>query len=134
MPAQTQPSSKATDPTTSSNQAEGDYSRKDQNKTPPVETKESSPGTAPAEVETKSEPTAKSSDVETDKPQFDWIVDVFGPVTRFAGITLILGAFLWFLELPSVLKKEQWSERTIVAFAVVFTYCAVALMGARVCC
>lgn len=58
-----------------------------------------------------------------------WESEVWAPVVRLAAIALILGALLWWLELKSVLPKAVWSERTIVALAIIFTFCAAALMN-----
>lgn len=59
-----------------------------------------------------------------------WVPDVWAPIARLAGIALIFGLLIRCLDLPAVLRPESWSERTILAFAVIFTYCAAALMGA----
>ena len=80
----------------------------------------------------KSETSATGSGSPTNSPVlFNWDADVWAPLVRLAGIAVILGALIWFLDLPSVLRPELWSERTIVAFAIIFTYCAAALMGAN---
>lgn len=49
-------------------------------------------------------------------------------MVRFACIALILGALIGFLDLKSVLPGS-WSERTIIAFTVVLTFCAILLLG-----
>jgi hypothetical protein len=76
----------------------------------------------------KAEPTPAA----TPQSKFtSWEADVWAPIIRLAAIVFILGALIWFLDLPSVMRAEAWSERTIMAFAIVFTYCAAALMGAN---
>lgn len=73
------------------------------------------------------------------KPEYkDWQTDVLMPVIRdvspplirFAVIVLLFGLLFYFMDLKSVMRRDVWSERTIVAFAIIFTYCAAALMGA----
>jgi hypothetical protein len=45
----------------------------------------------------------------------------FKPVIQFGLIAAIGGAFIWFMNLPSVI--HAWEERTVVAIAIVLTYC-----------
>jgi hypothetical protein len=70
------------------------------------------------------------TEVKKDSAAFAWDSNVWAPLVRLAGIVAIFGVLLWFLDLPSVLRSESWSERTILALAIIFTYCAAMLMGA----
>ncbi len=72
---------------------------------------------------------APSESSTEEAPWRGWEREVWAPVVRLAAIAVILGALLWWLELKSVLPKNVWSERTIVALAIVFTFCAAALMN-----
>ncbi len=75
-------------------------------------------------------PAGAPSESSTEQaPWRGWEREVWAPVVRLASIAVILGALLWWLELKSVLPKNVWSERTIVALAIVFTFCAAALMN-----
>jgi hypothetical protein len=85
------------------------------------ETQNTSPGKSSKQTETK--------ESESDAVSY-WDENVWIPLIRFGGMAVIIGALMWVLNLPSVLGKEVWTERTIIAFAIVFTYCASALMGA----
>jgi hypothetical protein len=45
------------------------------------------------------------------------------------GVVGVLWLLLRWIDLPSLLQKEAWSERTILALTVVFTFCAAALIS-----
>lgn len=60
---------------------------------------------------------------------FNWNADVFGPLARLLGIVVVLGLFLWWLELPTLLKRDAWTDRTVIAFIIIFTFCASALIN-----
>ncbi len=62
-------------------------------------------------------------------PNFSWSANVLGPVARFAGIMFVLGILIVSLNLRSVLKARAWSERTIIALAIVVTFCAAVFLG-----
>jgi len=89
----------------------------------PEKTKADESKPEPKKAEPAPAPSAQSKFIS-------WEADVWAPIIRLAAIVFILGALIWFLDLPSVMRAEAWSERTIMAFAIVFTYCAAALMGA----
>jgi len=90
----------------------------------PEKTKADESKPEPKKAEPAPAPSAQSKFIS-------WEADVWAPIIRLAAIVFILGALIWFLDLPSVMRAEAWSERTIMAFAIVFTYCAAALMGAN---
>ncbi|HQR16171.1 MAG TPA: hypothetical protein PKW52_13360 [Nitrospira sp.] len=73
------------------------------------------------------------ADVKTGgaRPTADWEVDVLMPVVRLAAVLGILLIFLLMLKLPEVLRRQAWTEKTVLAFSVVFTFCTAALMGAN---
>lgn len=59
-----------------------------------------------------------------------WLdVKLWAPIFRLVAVVLLLMFFFSKMNLPLYLKKDSWSERTILAFAIVFTFCASALMG-----
>jgi hypothetical protein len=58
-----------------------------------------------------------------------WDVEVFAPLLRFGIMVGVLWLLLSWIDLPSLLQKEAWSERTILALTVVFTFCAATLIS-----
>lgn len=72
--------------------------------------------------------TPKTKDAEQNVA-FNWTADVFGPLTRLLGIVVVLGLFLWWLELPTLLKRDAWTDQTVIAFIIIFTFCVSALIN-----
>ncbi len=62
---------------------------------------------------------------------FSWGQTVLAPLARFAGIALILYLVILGLNLKNILLPGAWSERTIIALAIVLTFCAVLLLDVR---
>ena len=55
--------------------------------------------------------------------------EVVWPIARLLGIGGILLLVVLKLDLTSVLRKDQWSERAIVALAIVLTFCGAVLLS-----
>lgn len=55
--------------------------------------------------------------------------EVLWPILRLLGIAGILLFAVLKLDFTSVLKGEQWSERTILALAIVLTFCGAVLLS-----
>lgn len=50
------------------------------------------------------------------------------PVVKLAAVVDVIGVALTFMDLPSVIRQQDWNERTVLAFSIVFTFCAVVML------
>lgn len=86
------------------------------------------PATPPSEsAATPANTSQPSAQDAADKP-FDWQADVLGPLARFGGVVLVLVLLIWWMGLPNLLKGEFWTDRTVLALIVMFSFCTAALM------
>ena len=78
---------------------------------------------------------APTEGIEPSKSSVDivglMIRDVIIPVLRLGLALAVLLIFVIKLELPAILRRQVWTEKTVLAFSIVFTFCAAALMGAE---
>ena len=53
-----------------------------------------------------------------------WNSLVLFPLIRLFGIAAIIGLLLWFIDLPKFMDRQAWTDRTIVALILVFSFAA----------
>jgi len=53
-----------------------------------------------------------------------WNSQVWFPLIRLFGIAAIIGLLLWFIDLPKFMDRQAWTDRTIVALILVFSFAA----------
>jgi len=58
-----------------------------------------------------------------------WTSDLFFPLLRLLGVAIILGALLWWIDLPGLMKGETWTDRTVIALIIIFAFAAASLMN-----
>jgi len=70
--------------------------------------------------------TTESSTTSTSTPTTpaDWKTEILFPLLRLLGIAVILGALLWWIDLPELMKGETWTDRTVIALIIIFSFAA----------
>jgi Na+/H+ antiporter NhaB len=58
-----------------------------------------------------------------------WASEVWFPVIRLFGIAVIIGLLLWFIDLPAFLKGDAWTDRTVIALILVFSFAAATMIN-----
>jgi hypothetical protein len=84
------------------------------------------------EQATRQKVEAALADAKKQQPATQWLgweIEIVAPLLRFGIMVGVLWFLLRWIDLPSLLQKEAWSERTILALTVVFTFCAAALIS-----
>ena len=68
---------------------------------------------------------ASASDVQ----EKTWASEVWFPLIRLFGIAVIIGLLLWFIDLPKFLKDDAWTDRTVIALILVFSFAAATMIN-----
>jgi hypothetical protein len=58
-----------------------------------------------------------------------WKTAVGFPIIRLLGIAIVIGGLLWFLDLRHFLKSEAWTDRTVIALILVFSFAAATMIN-----
>lgn len=58
-----------------------------------------------------------------------WNSQVWFPLIRLFGIATIIGVLLWFIDLPKFMDRQAWTDRTIVALILVFSFAAATMIN-----
>ena len=58
-----------------------------------------------------------------------WTSEVYFPLIRLTGIAIILGVLLWWIDLPELMKAETWTDRTVIALIIIFSFAAATLIN-----
>jgi hypothetical protein len=58
----------------------------------------------------------------------NWNSQVWFPLIRLFGIAAIIGVLLWFIDLPKFMDRQAWTDRTIVALILVFSFAAASMI------
>jgi len=58
-----------------------------------------------------------------------WASEVWFPLIRLFGIAVIIGLLLWFIDLPAFLKGDAWTDRTVIALILVFSFAAATMIN-----
>jgi len=58
-----------------------------------------------------------------------WTSEVWFPIIRLFGIAVIIGVLLWFIDLPGFLKGDAWTDRTVIALILVFSFAAASMIN-----
>jgi hypothetical protein len=64
----------------------------------------------------------------SDVQEKTWASEVWFPLIRLFGIAVIIGVLLWFIDLPAFLKGDAWTDRTVIALILVFSFAAATMI------
>jgi hypothetical protein len=65
----------------------------------------------------------------SDVQEKTWATEVWFPIIRLFGIAVIVGFLLWFIDLPDFLSREAWTDRTVIALILVFSFAAATMIN-----
>ena len=69
-------------------------------------------------------PQTNSSSTNTTQNGSAWNLSYYRPVIKLIGIAIAMGLFLWWIDLPTLMPKESWTDRTVIALVIVLAFVA----------
>ena len=97
--------------------------------TPTVMEEERSTSTTEQQANSNEEQEKKPKDaVALQTIDKGWNSQVWFPLIRLIGIAAVIGVLLWFIDLPKFMDRQAWTDRTIVALILVFSFAAASMI------
>jgi len=98
-------------------------------RSPTVREEARSTSTTAQEANSKEEQETKPKSAETSQTiDKSWNSKVWFPLIRLFGIATIIGVLLWFIDLPKFMDRQAWTDRTLVALILVFSFAAASMI------